>query len=589
MSVNRINFEKLVENAPDVIVVYDLEYRHTYVNWKITELTGIPREKYIGRTNKELGIPESMYGPLEEQLKQAVETKKEQPFQFNFMSPGGKRYIEARITPDLDGQGNVVSLTMIARDVTEKSLYAEKINTMYRSMNNVLESISDGYFSLDRDLRIRYFNGAAGRLLNRNPEELQGKLLLEVFPEAKGSVFEQAYRNVLRTGKREQVVTYFDVEPYSNWYSVQVYPQQDGITVFFQVLTEERKMKEALTVSEEKYRVLFETFPLGISVSDETGNIIEANKMSEKILEVPEPDQGKRTLSSNEWIMVDEDGNPAAPDAYPSVRALQNRKKAEGRLGIKTPDGRIKWLGITAAPIPLEGYGVVVTYNDITKLKETDNRLIHALKEKEELLRELYHRTKNNMQVISSMMELQILKDPEGAQAEFLRGFQSKIKSMALVHQKLYQSNTLSLINLKEYLEELTAIVVQTFSPDTLTVSLDLELDNIMVSIDEAIPCGLIINELILNSLKHGFPEKLGGNILLRMKQDGNDAVFEYRDNGAGFSGPVDFESFDAIGLQTIKSIAEHQLEGKMEIDGANGFNCRFRFNIRNFEERVFQ
>lgn len=124
---------------------------------------------------------------------------------------------------------------------------------------------------------------------------------------------------------------------------------------------------------------------------------------------MPREKQGNRSLSGNEWIMVDEEGNQADPETYPSVRALKENKKTEGRLGIKTPNGNIKWLNIAAAPIPLKGYGVVVTYNDITELKQTDDKLIAALREKEELLRELYHRIKNNMQVISSMMELQIL------------------------------------------------------------------------------------------------------------------------------------------------------------------------------------
>ncbi len=172
-------------------------------------------------------------------------------------------YIEARINPDLDERGNVVSLTMIARDVTEKILYEQKVNTLYQNMNNVLESITDGYMALDTDLRILYINGVAGKYLNKNPDELQGKSILEAFPESKGSIFEETYRSVLKTGERKDFVTHFQIPPYSNWYSVRVYPQKEGITVYFQVITEERNIKEALMESEEKYRVLFDTFPPG--------------------------------------------------------------------------------------------------------------------------------------------------------------------------------------------------------------------------------------------------------------------------------------------------------------------------------------
>ncbi len=159
---------------------------------------------------------------------------------------------------------------------------------------------------------------------------------------------------------------------------------------------------------------------------------------------------------------------------------------------------------------------------------------------------------------------------------------------MALVRQKLYQSKTLSLINLKNYLKELSENVVQTFSPGRLSITTHLDLDNIIVSIDEAVPCGLIINELILNSLKHGYPDKETGRISISMKLRGHDAVFTYADNGVGLSGPVIFDNLDNLGLQTVKSIAEHQLEGSMKIDGKNGFCCDFQFDTSNMEERVF-
>ena len=225
---------------------------------------------------------------------------------------------------------------------------------------------------------------------------------------------------------------------------------------------------------------------------------------------------------------------------------------------------------------------------DISKRKEVEEALTESLKEKDVLLRELYHRTKNNMQVISSLLALKADLINEESAKNILNEMGARIRAIALIHQKLYQSKNLSRIDLKEYITDLATLLTNSYRTTSGKISLILELESVNVLIDTAIPCGLVINELITNSLKYAFPGDIEGKITIKLHQSKDGViVLEIADNGIGIQEDKDLLNSGSLGIQLIKSITEFQLLGEIDFQTKNGVSCTISLKDILYEERV--
>ncbi len=201
-------------------------------------------------------------------------------------------------------------------------------------------------------------------------------------------------------------------------------------------------------------------------------------------------------------------------------------------------------------------FRIVGAATDITARKKSEL-------EKEVLLKEIHHRVKNNMQVISSMLNLQssYLTDPN-LRATF-QDSQNRIKSMALIHERLYGQNDFALIDFAGYLEQLTRSLVRTYRTGQVELSLDLQ--SVELDVDRAVPCGLIVNELVSNALKHAFPTNKG-NLHVSLKYDNQNIVLGVEDDGIGFPQDLDFRDCDSLGLQLVDDFSA-QIGGKVILE----------------------
>ena len=234
------------------------------------------------------------------------------------------------------------------------------------------------------------------------------------------------------------------------------------------------------------------------------------------------------------------------------------------------------------------GDGLGVIAYDITERKQAEEQLKKSLVEKETLLRELYHRTKNNMSVIIALLELQC----EYYDSELLRkaykDAQNRIRFMALVHQKLYDASDLSHINLKDYINSLVALLLTGYTLSPGQVSFVSEMEDVFVLIDTAIPCGLILNELISNSLKHAFPDERKGEIKVRLcRSEDGEIQLGVCDTGVGLPDGFDFQRDGRMGLQTVFILAEQQLKAQICFSTEKGVLCSLRFRDNLYQPRV--
>jgi PAS domain S-box-containing protein len=225
-------------------------------------------------------------------------------------------------------------------------------------------------------------------------------------------------------------------------------------------------------------------------------------------------------------------------------------------------------------------------YEDITDRKRSEERIRASLKEKEVLLKEIHHRVKNNLQVISSLMNLQAnqLRDKEIVEA--FRDSQARVKAMSLVHERLYQSSDLAQIDFAGYVRDVTNHLLRSYQNGRHPVRLKVDVEPVSLNIDTAIPCALIINELVSNSLKYAFPNGQPGEIQVSMNHtDTNDLNLRISDNGVGFPETLFWRNTDSLGLQLVRNLTD-QLNGSIKCHLQQGaqFDIRFRPNAGEYK-----
>jgi two-component sensor histidine kinase len=216
-------------------------------------------------------------------------------------------------------------------------------------------------------------------------------------------------------------------------------------------------------------------------------------------------------------------------------------------------------------------------YHDITKLKQAESAIRASLAEKDTLLKEIHHRVKNNLQIISSLLNLQerFVRDP--ADIDIFRNSRSRVKSMALIHEVLYQSKNISQIDFSEYVDKLVSHLVQGHLNNYAGITVRTDVAGIKLDIDTAIPCGLIINELLTNAFKYAFPAGSTGEIGIRMSRSGDICLLCVYDNGVGFPDTIDFTSDKTLGMNLVYNLAR-QLGGEIRVGKELGVSICIEF-----------
>ena len=249
------------------------------------------------------------------------------------------------------------------------------------------------------------------------------------------------------------------------------------------------------------------------------------------------------------------------------ARAAQGTQQ-QFELPMVTKTGEVVWYQLFVNPVLFEegAQELSCIAYDITERKEIDNQIREALKEKEILLQEVHHRVKNNLQVISSMLNLQrrFVDDPK--MLDVLEESQNRISTMSFIHESLYQNSDFSSIGFADYLERLTQNLIHSYSKISARVELISQLDDIHINLKQAIPCGLIVNELVSNCLKYAFKGRETGKVFLRVEKKGEELEIEVADNGVGLPEEFDIETNDSLGVYLVQALTD-QLDGVLVVD----------------------
>jgi PAS domain S-box-containing protein len=325
---------------------------------------------------------------------------------------------------------------------------------------------------------------------------------------------------------------------------------------------------------EWQFRRLLEKLPAGAYTCDPAGLITYVNPQAIQLWgRAPKLNDPVDRFCGSFKLFTTE-GTPIAHDQCWMALALMRNQAYNGReIVIERPDGRRLTALAYANPIQDEArrlLGAVNVLVDITERKQAEERLQASLHEKEVLLKEVHHRVKNNLQIIVSLLFLQSdqLKDPEDV--TLFEDTQNRVKSMALVHESLYRTGDLAHFNFARYIERLSKDLLKSQTPAGSHINLRTELDEIAFDVDTAIPCGLILNELLTNALKYAFPDGRSGDIHIRLQAEGEYVTLRVRDTGIGFPEGFDFRKTESLGLQLVNMLTE-QLGGTLTLTPEGG------------------
>jgi PAS domain S-box-containing protein len=439
----------------------------------------------------------------------------------------------------------------------------------YRALLQNLPDVSVLMF--DHDLHYLLAEGRAMRRHGYDPASIIGRSIWQVVPASRVATLAHNYRAAL-AGEATMMVQTLDAYTYETRF-VPV-RDDDGRIIAGMAVTEDtserRRLEQSLREREQIFTTLFQILPIGVSITDPAGQILEANPACERMLGISQVEHQRRRSDGPVWQIVRLDGSPMPPAEYASVRALhEQRTVADVAMGVITPSGHKSWLTVTATPMPLPGYGVVIVYNDITERTEVEQMLRATLAERETLLKEIHHRVKNNLQVVVSLLRLQARNVTDPAAGGALRESRQRVEVMALVHDLLYRTDDLATIDADTYVRQLSNQLarIYTFSPGRVTVYG--RAPGVQLSIDQAVPCGLIINELLSNSLKYAFPDGRAGTVGIELAEADDLLTMRVWDTGVGIT-PQPQGGRTSLGLQLVHDLVR-QLRGTIDIASAAG------------------
>jgi len=338
-----------------------------------------------------------------------------------------------------------------------------------------------------------------------------------------------------------------------------------------------RKIAEAVLIeSEEKYRTLFEASTDAILVEQLEGKILDCNQAACRMSGYTRGEHQELTVAD----LIPENLAAMLPEII--KRELENGGVFIEALG-KRKDGTIFPTEVSTMTVNLKGELRVIAYvRDISARRQAEERVKAALREKDIMLKEIHHRVKNNLQTVSSLLNLQSESISDPCLREVFEESKRRVRAMAFVHEKLYQSRDLARVEFSEYLQDLVSYLIR--SLDRQGISYIIHADRLSLTIDKAISAGLIVNELLSNSLKHAFPGTRGGSIVICLGAcDDCHALLSIKDNGIGFPDDIDYKNTESLGMQLVNDLVG-QLDGTIELTSDQGTCFSVTFRTREVE-----
>lgn len=432
------------------------------------------------------------------------------------------------------------------------------------------EIICDAY-GVPVDYRFLAVNPAFEKLTGLKKSDLIGKSVMEIMPETEASWIE-SYGRVALTGTTMRFENY-SAELDKTYQVVAFSPRKGQFAVLFTDVTERKAAESALRKERAVMDMIMETSPVGIVTVDAGGAITYANSTAEKILGLTRDSITARSYNAPVWNSTGLDGKPFPDESQPfSVVRRTMRSAYDIKHAILWPDGRRVVLSVNASPLLDErgGFmGMVATFDDITERRQAEDRIVRLLGEKDAILKEVHHRVKNNMNTMCALLQLQSEEHASVETRSILQDAIGRLESMKVLYDKLHRSEDARFIPVREYLPALIEEIVGLF-PRKSAVSIETSLDDFMLDSRLLSTLGILLNELITNSMKHAFVGRSAGTLSASASLADGRVSLEFRDDGIGLPDSVTFENSTGFGMQLMRMLID-QLGGTVVIHRDEG------------------
>lgn len=573
------NHQQVIDAAPIMIFCKDREGRTLFTNELAARTFGLTVKEFCRKSCHEILPKNDADKYMADNLEVMNSGKAKIGYIENYKAPSGEqRWAYTNKVPYRDRDGNIIGVLIFVLDITEQKRFEEKLKASQQMMKLVLDTIPVRVFWKDKDSVYIGCNKNFAKDSGLNsPEEIIGKNDYQLAWISEAELYRYDDKMVIKSGKSkvnyEEPLTWFDGT--ERWVKTSKIPLEDmegnkiGILGCYEDITEKKQYEEALcltqfTVDKAADAIFWVRPDATIAYANDAAcAALEYSKEELLSLTVHDIDVNHpEEIWSGHWEQIKKSGSIVVESQH------------------RTKSGRVFPVELTINHIEFDNKELHCSFaRDISKRKEIEEQIYSSLKEKEVLLQEIHHRVKNNMQIISSLLRLQYIYYKDKTLKDLFTKIESRINAMALIHEKLYQSKRLIKVELKKYIKSLIENLILFNEKRQKIDFIKTDVEDIDFSIDEAIPCGLIINELISNSISHAFPDGTNGEIKLTLSTDKqtNEVIFIIEDTGIGLPEDFDFENVHTLGLQLVRILVQ-QLRGKIEIYKVNGTKFKITF-----------
>lgn len=444
--------------------------------------------------------------------------------------------------------------------------------------------------------RVTKINDSITSILGYKESDLLGKPFYEIFAPTEKIDLKKVVNkgkqvnmeSVICTINNQEMDVFLNISPIFS-----ILKDPTGFVIIGTDLTETKKALHKIIENEFKFRSVVEQTSDGVTLSIEPGKIIDWNKSMEKITGIKKEEAETKLLSEILYEL-----NPEEREIMPSLLKEQfqdifNDKKLPDEFKFKEKDiirndGSLRSVTINNFFVEKSDPLILCTVvQDITDRKEFENSLKDSIAEKEVLLREIHHRVKNNLQIISSLLNLQTVYIDDEEALNLFKESQNRVRSMSMIHESLYQSRDLAHIDFSIYISRLCNELLSSYGVNINLITLKTDLEKVFLDINTAIPCGLIITELFTNAIKYAFPEGRKGIINIKFhREKGDNFILEVSDDGVGLPEDIDMEQTKSLGMRLVNSLVD-QLDGNIQLDTNSGTRFVIKFQELEYESRV--
>lgn len=585
---NQSLLSAIIEGTTDIIAALDLDYKYIAFNSaaKAEMLNIFGREIEIG-TN----LIEALAHLPEEQAKFAqIWSRALAGEEFTIIQEFGdtvceRNYYEITFSSIRDKNGQRIGASHIAKNISDRLAIEQVLRESEERLQLALEGSGDGFWDWNITTNEVYYSPRYVEMLGYEvgefPEDVESWAKL-IHPDDKLRVMK-----ILEAHLKDSSVSYsFDyrlLTKSGEWkwiadYGKVVVRDENGLPLRMAGTHKDISDHKQAEKELELQAVITRNIAEGIClVRADNALIVYANPKFESMFGYNPGELNGKHVS----IVNYADESMSAEEVNQAIRreVLQHGEATYEVHNVKK-NGTPFWCRATTSIFDHPEYGTVLVavHQDITEHKQAADLIKASLKEKEVLLKEIHHRVKNNLQIVTSLLQMQSRRTKEPEAVEVLRDSKNRIASIALVHEKLYRSEDLANIDFGQYIPDLTTHLFDTYNVSSSTINFNIDVENISLIIDTAIPCGLIVNELVSNSLKYAFAGKHKGEIKIEFYANRDDTLtLIVRDNGIGIPEDFNIETAHSLGLTLVQGLVE-QLEGTIELDRTQGTEFKITF-----------